>query len=250
MSTPTPTPTFILDPSVNDPHAELWFAEPGGFVPLPLDALLPEPGSPAAERLRRAAAPFLDAAPDEAARQQFIAQFASGQRMLSALREVGTVHCSIGLHRDDVGEPRDAGRNRPLLSLFTLSWRDAAVAPRGVTAARAVTGAEGHTHVEYRELPCGPATFSETVRTPAPAGGLPPLPLLQVHARLPHPDCRRLAVLTLSTTAVARRAEYRAVLLRIAETASFENPGVDPPGTEASQDPRPPASPPAPPSPS
>ncbi|RZB17233.1 hypothetical protein StrepF001_20940 [Streptomyces sp. F001] len=216
-------PTFLLDDSVNDPEAELWFAEPAGFTTLPLDALLPESGSPAAEQLRTAVAPFLDAAPDEMARQQFIAQFASAQQLMSALREVGTVHCSIGLHRDDVDET-GADNGRPLLSFFTLSWRETAVAPRRVTAARAVTGAEGHTHIEYRELPCGPTTFSETIRTPLAESGLPPHPLLQIHAYLPHPDCKRLAVLTLSTTAVARRGEYRAVLHQIAETVSFENP--------------------------
>ncbi|MEU9958028.1 hypothetical protein [Streptomyces sp. NPDC050982] len=222
------TPVFIIDDSVKDPDTELWFAEPSGFTALPFGSLLPEPGSPAADELRAMVAPFIESAPNEMARQQFIAHFASGQQLLGALREVGTVHCSIGLHRDDVDE---AGTNggRPLLSLFTLSWRDTAVAPRGVTAARAVAVNEGHTHIEYLELPCGPATFSESVRTPSADSGLPQLSLLQVHAHLPHPDCKRLVVLTLSTTAVARREQYRAVLQQIAETVSFDDPLV--PGT-------------------
>ncbi|WP_033328313.1 hypothetical protein [Streptomyces yerevanensis] len=223
------TPAIVLHDSVNDPHAELWFAEPAGFTALPLDGLLPELGSPAAEKLRTAVAPFLDAAPNEMVRQQFIAHFASGQQLLGALREVGTVHCSIGLHRDDVGEANTSA-GQPLLSLFTISWRDTAVAPRGVTAARAVMHAEGHSHIEYLELPCGPATFSETVRTASADSGLPQHPLLQIHAHLPHPDCKRLVVLTLSTTAVARREQYRAVLQQIAETVSFDNlleAGVD-----------------------
>jgi hypothetical protein len=46
---------------------------------------------------------------------------------------------------------------------------------------------------------------------------------------LPHPDCKRLVVLTLSTTAVARRDQYRAILHQIAETVSFDDPLV--PGT-------------------
>ncbi|MFD3313957.1 hypothetical protein [Streptomyces sp. NPDC058694] len=217
------SPTFILHDSVNDPDAELWFVEPAGFTALPLGALLPEPGSPAAEELRTAAAPFLDAAPNELARQQFIAHFASGQQLLGALREVGTVHCSIGLHRDDV-EELGTSNGQPLLSFFTLSWRDTVVAPRGVTAARAVTAVEGCAHVEYLELPCGPATISETVVTPSADSGLPQQPLLQVHANLPHPDCKRLVVLVLSTTAVARREEYRAILQQLAESVSFDDP--------------------------
>lgn len=214
---------FVLHNSVNDPQAELWFAELAGFTALPFEAFLSAPGSPAADSLRVAIAPFLDSAPNDLVRQQFIANVASGQQLLGALREIGTVHCSIGLHRDDVGETGASG-NHPLLSFFTISWRDTAVAPRGVTAARAVTSTDGHTGIEFLELPCGPATISETTLKPSIESGLPQQPLIQIHAHLPHPDCKRLAVLTVSTTAVARRAEYRAILQQIAETVSFENP--------------------------
>ncbi|MEV0635290.1 hypothetical protein AB0I77_10060 [Streptomyces sp. NPDC050619] len=216
-------PSFTLHDSAKDPTTEVWFAEPPGFTTLPLDALLPAPESPAADVLRTALAPFLDSAPDDMIRQQFIAQFAKSQQLLGALREVGTAHFSVGLHRDDID---DTGNNssQPLLSFFTLSWRDTAVAPRAVTAARAVTSAEGHTRIEYLELPCGPATLSETVLTPSMDSGFPQAPLIQIHAHLPHPDCKRLVVLTLSTTAVARREQYRAILQQVAETVSFDNP--------------------------
>lgn len=216
-------PSFTLHDSAKDPAAELWFAEPPGFRALPLDALLPSPGSPAADTLRTTLAPFLDAAPDDLIRQQFIAQFARGQQLLSALCEVGTVHCSIGLHRDDIDDMGNSS-GQLLLSFFTLSWCETAVAPRAVTAARAVTVAERHARIEFLELPCGPATLTETVLTPSGDSGVPQTPLLQIHAHVPHPDCKRLVVLTLSTTAGARREQYRLLLQRIAETVSFENP--------------------------
>ncbi|MGC0331661.1 hypothetical protein RKD23_004651 [Streptomyces sp. SAI-170] len=214
------SPAIVLDDSVDDPQAELWFAEPPGFTPLPLDALLPALDSTRADALREAVGPLLDALSGEMARQQFVARFAAGQQLLGALCESGTVYCAVGFHRDDV----EGHRREPLLSLLTITWRDTAVAPRGVTAARAVTGREGHTHLDYGELACGPAAFSETTRTPGQDSGLPPYPLLQFHVHLPHPDCRRLAVLTLSTTATARRKEYRAVVRQIAESVSFEDP--------------------------
>ncbi|MBE8474110.1 hypothetical protein [Streptomyces justiciae] len=217
------TPTILLDDSLNDPLAELWFAEPAGFTTLPVDALLPTPDSAAADALREAAAPLLSSAPDDVARQQFIAHIASGQQALAALRDAGTVHCAVGLHRDDV-EEAGAGGRRLLFSFFTISWCDSNVAPRGVTAARAVTSAAGHTHIECLELPCGPAALSERTLRSTAAERLPQQPLLQVHAYLPHPDCKRLAVLTLSTTAVARRSEYRVILRQIAETVRFEPP--------------------------
>ncbi|CAM5723563.1 hypothetical protein SVIOM342S_09277 [Streptomyces violaceorubidus] len=186
---------------------------------LPLEALLAEPETPEADRLYAAAAPLLASAPNEMARQQFIALFASGQRALGALREHGTVHCSVGLHRDDVG-----GGAQPLLSLFTITWRGTATAPRAATAARAVTESAGHRQVEYLELACGPLTISEVVRRPAAQSPLPQLPLLQVHAHLPHPDCKRMAVFTVSTGAVGRREEYRGLLRGIVETVRFEGP--------------------------
>ncbi|WP_327395619.1 hypothetical protein [Streptomyces phaeochromogenes] len=220
----TATPRFTVDDSATDPRADIWFAEPAAFTPLPLDLLLAPPDSPGADELRTAFAPFLDAAPDEVIRQQFVAQVGEGQRLLAALREVGTVHCSIGLHRDDVDDTGSGASGEFLLSFLTLSWRDTTVASRAATAARAVASAEGHTHIEYLELPCGPATFSETVRTPSADSGLPVQALLQVHAHLPHPDCKRLVVLTLSATAAAHREQYRAILHQIAESVSFDDP--------------------------
>ncbi|MER7488481.1 hypothetical protein ABTY20_21765 [Streptomyces sp. NPDC126497] len=157
-------------------------------------------------------------------RQQLISQFATAQQLLAALREAGTVHCSVGLHRDDVADVAGVSSPAPLFSLFTVSWRETATAPRGVTAARAVTAGVGHTGVEFAELSCGPAAFSESVSVPGDGSGLPQLPLLQLHAHLPHPDCRRLAVLTLTTTAPARRDEYRAILRMIAASVSFKGP--------------------------
>ncbi|MFG3213592.1 hypothetical protein [Streptomyces tendae] len=219
MSSTVSSTAIIAHESLRDPDAELWFAEPAGFVSLPLTALLADPETPDADRLHAAAAPLLASAPDEMARQQFIALLASGQRMLGALREFGMVHCSVGLHRDDVG-----GGALPLLSLFTITWRGTATAPRAATAARAVTESAGHRHIEYLELPCGPLTISEVLRRPAADSGLPQSPLLQVHAHLPHPDCKRLVVLTISSTAVARREEYRALLRGIVETVRFEDP--------------------------
>ncbi|GHB69207.1 hypothetical protein GCM10010377_70040 [Streptomyces viridiviolaceus] len=216
-------PAIVLHESVHDPHAELWFAEPAGFTALPLEALLAEPDAPHADGLRAAAAVLLESAPDEMARQEFIALLASGQRMLRALGEFGIVHCAVGLHRDDVGGVA-GGNAQPLLSLFTVSWCATAVAPRAATVARVVTRATDHSHIEYLERASGPLAISESVRRPAAGSGLPPHPVLQIHAHLPHPDCKRLAVLTISTTAMARRAEYRAMLRQIVETVSFQNP--------------------------
>lgn len=217
---------FILDESAHNPDADMWFAQPEGFTTIPFRTLLNPPGSPGAEALREALAPVLDSLNDNLARQRFLAHLGQGQHLLAALAEVGTTRCAIGLHRDDIsapGEGSEAGGGF-LFSLFTVSWRDIAPAAPTVTAARAVAGAEGHTHIEYLELPCGPASFSETVRTPNADSGLPQDPVLQVFAHLPHPDGKRLVVLTLGTTAVRRRAEYRSLLHQIAENVSFEDP--------------------------
>ncbi|TLS42920.1 hypothetical protein FE633_28405 [Streptomyces montanus] len=216
----TSPPQFLLHPSVNAPGEGIWFATPAGFTDLPLEALVAPLGAPEAKTSAEALSYLLASAPDEMIRQRFIAQLATAQRMFHALQAEGTVHCSLGLHRDDTGD----GDGGALLSLFTITWVGIARSPRGATAARAVATAERHTHVEYAELPCGPATFSETVRTATGESGLPQDPLLQIHAHLPHPDGASLALLTLSTTAVAHREHYRAFLRHIANLVSFESP--------------------------
>ncbi|NEC87613.1 hypothetical protein [Streptomyces sp. SID12501] len=212
----------IVDDSASDPSAGIWFAVPGGFTELPIDILLAAPASVEADRLQQALAPLVEAIPDGVTRQQFIAQLASGQQLLRALREVGTVHCALGVHRDDT-----AGNNGETLhSLFTISWRDIAWSPRAVSAARAVATADQHSNIEYLDLPSGPASMGETLRTPTPESGLPSTPMLQIYAYLPHPDCKRMAILMLSTTAMARRDQYREILRQIAELTSFESPLV------------------------
>ncbi len=167
-----------------------------------------------------ALAPFLECAPDEVTRNRFIAQIGSVEQMLRNLTSEGTTHCSLGLHRDDTS----GDASGPLLSFLTVTWVHTAWAPRGVTVARLVATAQGHSEVGYSELPCGPAAFSEIVRTPPAESGLPQSPLLQIHAHLPHPDGRSLAVLTLSTVSMVHREHYRAVLREIAGLVSFDDP--------------------------
>lgn len=221
-------PKFIFDEPTHNPEADLWFAQPAGFTTVPVRALLSPPDSPGAEALCDAIAPILEAGNHDLARQQFLVQLTRGKRLLAVLAEAGTTRCAIGLHRDDVADsPNGEACGGYLFSLFTLSWRDVATATPAVTAARAVVGAEGHTNIEYLELPCGPASFSELVRTPNAESGLPQDPLLQIFAHLPHPDGKRLVMLTLGTTAVSRRAEYRSLIHQMAENVSFENPLIE-----------------------
>ncbi|MEV5979872.1 hypothetical protein [Streptomyces sp. NPDC052114] len=235
---PPPSSSFVIDDSARDPEADIWFAEPAGFTVVPLDVLLNVPDASGRDALRTALAPVLDSAPDELARQRFLGQVGAAQQLLSVLCEAGTVYCAIGLHRDDVdgvdgmdGVGRDSGgggrAGQPLLSLLTLSWRDVALAPPSVTAARAVaSGGEGEARIEYVEgVACGPVSLREAVLTPVGVHGFGSAgPLLQVHAHLPHPDGRRLAVLTLSTQAVHRRDDYRRILRNVVDLVSFEDP--------------------------
>lgn len=238
------TSSFTLHPSVFDPGPGIWFAVPAGFVQVPLDALLEATGEVREGRIPGALTPLLESAPDEAARNQLIAQLGPVEQMLRNLTSEGTTYCSLGLHRDDTtGES-----SGPLLSFLTVTWVHTAWAPRRVTVARIVATAHGHSEVGYGELACGPAAFSEIVRTTPAESGLPQGPLLQIHAHLPHPDGRSLAILTLSTVSVVHREHYRAVLREIAEFVSFDDPlvpdsagGAD--DLRESQTPRPPVKP-------
>jgi hypothetical protein len=213
--------SYVIDESALSEDADIWFALPKGFVPLPLRELA-EPGNAPAPG--DTLGPLLDAFPDDAARQRFVTELGPVLRMARLLLEAGTIHCCLGVHADDEG---DGGL---LLSLFTLAWRATDWAPRSVLAARAVTCTEDAEHIEPLDLPCGPASLVQTRLTGPPGTGLAAgRQLLQITAYVPCPDGRRIAILTLATTAVEKAGHYRVVLRQIAETVSFDHPLQDAP---------------------
>ncbi|MFF5145929.1 hypothetical protein ACFY6U_40495 [Streptomyces sp. NPDC013157] len=197
------TAAYMIDDSARREDADVWFALPPGFVPFPLDELAASPCDAAqAEGPLTGLGPVL--------------------RLARLLLEAGAVHCCLGLHADDEG---DGGQ---LLSLFTLARRDTDWAPRSVLAGRAAAGAEGAEHIETLDLPCGPASLVQTRLKEPPELGLgAPRGLLQVTAYVPSLDGRRIAILSLATTAVDHAQHYRDLLRDVAATVSFENPLPD-----------------------
>jgi hypothetical protein len=211
---------FLVDESALGQDAEVWFALPPGFVPLPLQELS-EAGHSSAQAGRQGGAlePLLRALPDGTARQTLLSGLGPVFRMSQLLLNTGGAHCCVGLHSDDEG---DGGL---LLSLFTLASRATDWAPRGVLAARAALSVKDPERIETLDLPCGPVSLVQTSLTaPMEAGNATEYRLLQNTAYVPSPDGRRLAILTLATTAVGRTSYYRALLRDIVGTVSFDNP--------------------------
>ncbi|WP_123974474.1 hypothetical protein [Streptomyces sp. Ag109_O5-1] len=193
----------MVDDSARSEDAQVWFALPPGFVPLPLQELMAAAHDPA-----QAPGPLTGLGPVFRLARLFV--------------EAGAVHCCLGLHSDDEG---DGG---PLLSLFTLAWRATGWVPRSVHAARAVVGAEEAEHIESLDLPCGPAALVQTrLDAPSELGLGAPYELLQVTAHVPCFDGRRIAILSLATTAVRHAEHYRDLLRDIAGSVSFEDPLPD-----------------------
>lgn len=209
--------TFVIDPSARMPDADIWFALPVGFVPVPLTELVVADEvltSPEGQRHRLEALATMLTGPESSG--QLLDLLAPVQRLAHVLAYSGVIHCSMGMHRDDAGD------GSLLLSMFTLGWRETAWAPRGVMAARAAAGTADASHVEALDLPCGPATLVEIRANPQVAGT--PQELLQVVAYVPFPDAHKLAILTLSTTAVHCSDHYRDLLRETARLVTFENP--------------------------
>ncbi|MEV7324736.1 hypothetical protein [Streptomyces sp. NPDC093970] len=192
--------SYAVDASARSEDADIWFALPPGFVALPLREL--------------AAAGWQ---PDSTGGS--FAGLGPALRLARLLLEAGTVHCCLGLHADD------EGRGGPLLAFFTLAWRRTGWAPRSVLAARAAAGAERPEDIAMLDLPCGPASLVQTRLTaPLELGLGEPCELLQLTAYVPCPDGERIAIVSLATTAVAHVMHYRALLLDITRTVSFDNP--------------------------
>ncbi|MEU6549643.1 hypothetical protein ABZ915_05015 [Streptomyces sp. NPDC046915] len=207
---------IVIDSSARMLDADIWFALPAGFVPLPLNELVqPEEGLEVAEN---ASPPrVLVEAPKSAdGRRRLVSLLAPVQRMFHVLALSGVVHCSVGLHRDDESD------GSLLPSLFTLGWTETAWAPRGVTAARIAAGVLGARYVEVLDLSCGPASLVETLVSAQVADA--PRELLQLAVHVPYPHAAKLAVLTLSTPAVHRADHYRDLLREVARMVTFENP--------------------------
>ncbi|MET7380272.1 hypothetical protein ABZT08_15880 [Streptomyces sp. NPDC005526] len=208
--------TFVIDPSARTPDADIWFALPAGFIPLPFKELLKSEeasdGTDIAPR-RPQAVPMLHALGDSPRALEFLLPV---RRLFQVLAHNGVLHCSLGLHRDDVAD------GALLPSLFTLGWQEIAWAPRRVTVARIAAGTHDARHAEVLELSCGPASLVVTTLD-APAAGLP-RDLLQVAVQIPYPEATKLAVLTLSTPAVHRADHYCDLLRETARMVTFENP--------------------------
>ncbi|MGW5650989.1 hypothetical protein [Streptomyces humi] len=190
---------YVIDESARRADTDVWFALPPGFVPLPLEELT------AARDPERTAGRLTGLGPVLRLAHLFLA--------------AGAVRCCLGLHADDQA---DGG---PLLSLFTLAWRPTGWAPRSVLAARAASGSATAEYLETLELPCGPAALVQTrLEAPSELDLHTPGGLLQITAHIPCPDGRRMAILSLATTAVERARLYRDLLRGIAGTVSFEDP--------------------------
>ncbi|MFJ9564386.1 hypothetical protein ACIRQQ_30650 [Streptomyces fuscichromogenes] len=191
---------YVIDDSARSEDSDVWFALPPGFVPLPLSDL-----AAAARGAAQVAGPLTGLGPV--------------LRLAQLLLEAGAVHCCLGLHADD------EGNSEPVLSLFTLTWRGTDWAPRSVLAGRAAAGAGETEHIEMLDLPSGPASLVQTrLNTPPELGLGAPSGLVQVTAYVPCSDGRRIAILSLATTAVEHAQHYRDLLRDIAGTVSFEDP--------------------------
>ncbi|MFF4561058.1 hypothetical protein [Streptomyces sp. NPDC001435] len=206
-----------IDSSVRMPDADVWFALPAGFIPLPLRELAPSEGAPeTADSTQRPLGALVEAMRSPEERRHLATLLAPVGRMFQVLACSGVIHCSLGLHRDDDGD------GRLLPSLFTLSWSETAWAPRRVIASRVAAGFADARHVEALDLCCGPALLVENVVSTQVTADLSQ-ELLQVAVHVPFPSATKLAVLTLSTMAEHRADNYRNLMREVAEMVTFEN---------------------------
>lgn len=211
-------PSYAVEESALRHDCELWFAVPASFVDLPLDALADDPPSPRTEEFTRTVDALLALVPEEG-RARFLGELAQARFLPAALRQSGLAHCALGLHEVTDGEVVPA--------VLTLVWREAPWTPPKLTAARIVVdqpAAQSQGEVlsaEYVELPCGPGAVTETVTEHAGQR------VYQAAGHLPHPDGRRLVIVTLSSTAVEARAHYRELLDGLVHLVSFDNPLPD-----------------------
>jgi hypothetical protein len=212
----TPLPRLVIEDSALDPTSQIWYALPGGFVDIPLAALAPEPGTEGEQRLEQAMALVLEATPG-AVRDRYLGALRDVHAMARYMQREGVIGCSMGMHLADDGSGA--------LSVFTVALRDIEWAPPKLTALRAVAERQSAQNIAALVLAGGhPASVADTVVPRFSAPGLPPQDLYQCNVYVPDPAGARLAILTLSTTAVGVRSHYRQMMEGIAYTVSFVDP--------------------------
>ncbi|MFC3578153.1 hypothetical protein ACFOZ0_33840 [Streptomyces yaanensis] len=210
---------LFIDDSARDPSSKIWYALPGGYLNVPLDALDAAPGTEHEARLEHLMALVADSAP-EAERDRFAGTVRDVRYMVREMHSEGIIGCALGMHYADDGSSA--------VSVVTVALRDIEWAPPKVTAVRAATLRESAENVELVTLPGGlSGAVSDSLLTVPAVAGMPIQELYQCNVYIPAPSGVQLAVLTLSTVAVDSRKHYRDLMLAIAYTVSFHDPMRD-----------------------
>ncbi|WP_210582693.1 hypothetical protein [Streptomyces sp. GESEQ-4] len=211
-----PPPRLLIDDSARDPSSKIWYALPGGYFDIPLDALDAEPGSEHEARLKYLMALVADCAP-EAERDRYAGTVQDVRHMVRYMRTEGIIGCSLGMHYADDGSSA--------ASVITVALKDIEWAPPKLTAVRAVSLRECPENVGLLTLPGGrPGSMSDTLVTTPAVTGMAAQELYQCNLYVPAPSGVQLAVLTLSTVAVNSRRHYRDLMESIAHTVTFQDP--------------------------
>ncbi|CAL9403750.1 hypothetical protein SUDANB6_01510 [Streptomyces sp. enrichment culture] len=206
---------YVIDDSALERGCDLWFAIPPGFSEVSLGDLLSPPDSEKGQRVVEAVNAILTLVPTES-RDDFLTQLASARELAMLMVKEGVVHLSIGTHQADDG--------RVLESFLTITQKEVPFSPLKLAAVQAATKRRNAAPVAVADLSCGPAAFVEAeVELPAAVDPQQRW-MYEITAYLPYPGGRKLAVLTLTTTAVEAREHYRDIHRAIAETVSFDNP--------------------------
>ncbi|MEU8570152.1 hypothetical protein AB0C51_17680 [Streptomyces pathocidini] len=206
---------YIVEDSALRRDCDLWFAVPAGFVEIPIGDLFVAPGTPEGARVVEAVGKLLELVPEQK-QPEFLSQLVEARALAGTMLREGVVHVSIGAHEGDDG--------RMLESVLTITCKDVPFSPPKLAAVRAATSRQNAVPVAIVDLPCGPGAFTETVVEIPASADAQQRSVYEITAYLPYPNGRKLAVLTLTTTAVDAREHYRDIHRGIAKLVSFDNP--------------------------
>ncbi|MEU3989163.1 hypothetical protein [Streptomyces platensis] len=196
---------FAVAGSAMNAECDIWFAVPPGFVEVPLTSV-PDQSDAAATHGIELLAELVSDEQYESLRSNMDEARSLGRLLARA----GTVHLSMGVHQDDLGDV--------LHSVFLLKWEEVPWAPPKLAAAKAALASSEAGDAELVDLPCGPAAVVESLNEREGQK------VFQMTGYLPHPDGHRVAVLALSTTAGSDHEHYRDMFYGIARMVSFDNP--------------------------
>lgn len=211
----------ILSPTIAENDDAAWFVPPQGYVPLPTDNI---------ERVMSDAKSYLTELISDGGREKLTAVADVLTALLGELTTRNVVYCAIGRHLSPIDGTAITSSLTVGYQRFSDEERNPKLILKDMVEVKSSAGERGQT--DLVEIDNRPMLFFESTRE-LPTPQFPGQPtvvegsmtkVFQLQAMVPSVDGTRMATIDFSTPIDEHGAEFRAMVVLMAASVSFEPP--------------------------